>query len=239
MICPFISVAKDASGNSIAPSSPAGTSIDIDTRNPELISLTGSPSVVTDEQVGLQGFTLTAIFDEPMGPSETPQIIIGNGDLNGSLIFNATGSQWTETTSYAAVYDVQSSVVDATGIDVQIASARDEAGNAMVSRTTSDVLEIHLTGVGIAENSIQSAVSFGPNPYAQGELLLLHARTALGRCSLRIIDAQGRLIHGTSLNLSAPGSQALHLPQLAAGAYEILVESGSSHHSTRLIVIAR
>lgn len=233
-----LSVAKDASGNSIAPGTLVGTSIRVDTRNPVLESITADPSTVTDAQLGAGGLILSAVFDEPMDPGTAPTIVIGDGGLGGTLLFNEAGSQWASATDYSAVYDVQASIVDETDLGILVATARDEAGNAMVGTTTPGVLAIQLSGVGIAENGRTPAPSFGPNPLAQQERLFIHTKVPLGLCDVRMIDAQGRSVHTSTINLSSVGPSVLDLPAMASGAYEILLDTPKNRFTARIVVMA-
>ena len=232
-----ISLARDLLGNRIPAGTLAGLSLVVDTRNPRLLSVMADPSVVTDAQVGPEGLILTTTFDEVMDADIPPHIVFG-GTLSGSLILDPVTSAWSNGSTHEAVHGVQASLVNENGVDVEVSQARDQAGNTMVARTIPDVLDVNLTGVGINEMSVGSALIFSPNPLPSGGSLRIMPSDPTGSHQIIVLDAAGRAVYHEPALLSRGGVLDLAMPSLAAGAYELVLISSTQRQTGRFIIIA-
>jgi len=234
-----VEVARDAAGNSISVGTSSITNLLVDTRNPVLQSLTATPNMVTDADLGPEGLTLTATFDEAMDQDLTPSIVIGSSGLyNGSLIFDAVASAWSTSTVFEAVYGVQASVVDGEGIACQLSEAKDLVGNNMMVADAASVLNVHLTGVGMAEVNALAPPTFLPNPLISGSPLYVRSDHPLGANVMTVLDAQGRTVLSKRIVLHGEGPQPLELSGLSPGVYEILLNGVEYHFASRVIVVA-
>jgi hypothetical protein len=109
----------------------------IDTENPEVVSVTPDPALITDSDVGTDTFTLTIDYSEAMDTGTNPTITFPVEDPTNTITFNY--GTWSDADTYVAYYDVADSNKTLC-IDVHIESAQDDpAGNAQVIYDNVDV----------------------------------------------------------------------------------------------------
>ncbi|MGV3637014.1 MAG: T9SS type A sorting domain-containing protein [Flavobacteriales bacterium] len=232
-----ISLARDLRGNRIQAQTPADLNVLLDTRNPRLLSMQTDPSVITDAHVGPNGLTLSTTFDEAMDPGSAP-IITFPEELSGSLIPDPVNSIWSNTSTHQTVIGVQASIVSISGVDMTVAQARDMAGNVMVIRTLSDVLDVNLTGVGIDDIRPIDPLVLAPNPVPSGGTLRIRTADAAAVDEVRVMDAAGRVVLEEGRGMSSGGLLELALPNLSAGVYELVLIAGIHRHTGRIIILA-
>jgi len=111
----------------------------IDTQNPVIVSITPSPILISDSDVGLE-FTLELEFSEAMGSAHPIITFPFEDPLINTLL--PTGGNWIGNT-YVAHYFVIDSGVTLPDIDVRVVGAKDyPAENVMVTYNEPDVFSI-------------------------------------------------------------------------------------------------
>ncbi|MCR9253617.1 MAG: Ig-like domain-containing protein [bacterium] len=122
------------------------TAFTIDTDPPGVTSITPSPLVLSDSDVGAGNFTVAVLFDEATDGTTAPSISF-NGDVVSSGTITFTGGAWTTNTNtddtYTATYtvaDVNETVAD---IDISVNGAVDAVGNTQtVADTENDEFDV-------------------------------------------------------------------------------------------------
>ena len=114
----------------------------IDTQNPSVTSVTPKIGVIADPTVGTASFTLTVTFSEAMSTATAPTILFPVENPAATLTLNTSQSAWASNTTYVAQYDVADANSTLANVDVQVAGARDPAGNLQLVTSQQDVFSI-------------------------------------------------------------------------------------------------
>ena len=124
-----VTLGEDAAGNVQVPYN--GTSnFSIDTQNPTVTSVTASPAMITDANVGTATFSVTVVYSEPMNTTVPPTLTFTPG-VASTLTF-ASGN-WPDNTHYVATYNVADANVTVPNIGIGVTLAQDLAGNVQVA----------------------------------------------------------------------------------------------------------
>lgn len=188
-----VDMVKDAAGNSFA----ASTLVDrfsIDTRNPALLFIAAEPNEITEANVGSEGFTIVAIFDQPLEASAVPDILFP-AEMPQSLTLNTGSSGWLNASTYQAVFDVANVMEILPDVDISLGAVEDEVGNP----TT--IAELDLFSINIDEdvnvNELPEAfqgLKLFPNPVAKGSVLQLEMTDMPKDLLVRVLNAQGQYV---------------------------------------------
>ncbi len=131
-----VSGARDAVGNLQTVSANADV-FDIDTDNPNALSITPSDTVVTDADVG-SPFTVVVVYDEAMTSDGSANPTISFDPAVASTLTFVSGAWSAGDTAYTATYGVADAGVTVNGIDITASGAQDVAGNLQANRTEVD-----------------------------------------------------------------------------------------------------
>jgi hypothetical protein len=119
-----VDVAEDANGNAqVAYTEDAA--FNIDTENPTVVSVTPTPTVITDADEGDNNFTVAVVFSEAMDNTVDPTITF-DPTVDSTLDF-ASGAWSGGDTTYTATYDVADANVTEDDIDIDVTGAEDAA----------------------------------------------------------------------------------------------------------------
>ena len=132
--------AQDAAGN--GNSAATQFSIDADATAPTIASITPLVALVSELQVGTEGFSLAIDFGEAMDTSVNPTVGF-DADVSGTLTFSS-GSWSGDGMVYTALYDVADNNDDIDDIGVNVSGATDAAGNVMDAALTPAVFGIDM-----------------------------------------------------------------------------------------------
>jgi hypothetical protein len=226
-----ISGATDDSGNEQNIINYYFNAFEIDSRNPQVSSLTTSTSLVNSGDIGSGTFAITVDFDEAMDQSQTPVLSL-SGTASSSLVFSAS-SGWNSAYSYTARYDVLNADASMTGVDVALTpGATDVAGNAAVTVGYEDVFDIDVIA-SVDYESVVASWNIYPNPVVSGQLL----RIAAGHDesgTLSIIDPTGRLMHQTKFNHAR--TLDVSTENWSAGVYFMRMKTEAGESMCKIIV---
>lgn len=124
-----ISEIKDVSGNRVDDFSLEDL-FSIDTKRPQILELIPSSNIISDSDVGANGFTILVEFDEPMDETQKPIVeLFENGTLSNSVNYNVFVSEWLNDTVFEAQYNVVDNNLEKENIEVRVNFGRDLAGN--------------------------------------------------------------------------------------------------------------
>lgn len=134
-----ISAATDLDGKVITPA--FSIPVSIDTKNPEVLSVTANEPIISDANSGNASFALDFTFTEAMG-TDFPEIVFTGQDLTSTLTLNESASSWTSNNVYHAVYDVNDSEVELSGITVDVTGSFDLAGNLQIDASNTGLFVV-------------------------------------------------------------------------------------------------
>ncbi len=121
--------ATDVHGNLVSPDN-FSEFISIDTRNPEVQNAAISENVISDNDAGTAGLSVEITFDEPMNTDGSYEPIFSE-DTQGSFEFNAQASDWTDASTFLAIFDVIDQNVEIDALAISISDAEDASGNPL------------------------------------------------------------------------------------------------------------
>lgn len=149
---------EDLAGNAPAVATETDE-FNIDTENPTVLSVTPSPAVIADADVGNNTFSLDVQYSEAMTTdgSADPTIVL-NPAVASTLTFDAAASTWINATTYRAVYDVADADVDAPNVGVTITGAEDAVGNLQVANVTTVVFGIDTQNPTVASINVSDTM---------------------------------------------------------------------------------
>lgn len=135
-----ISGIPDVHGNQVVVFDVADT-FDILMHKPLVVSVTPSPILIGEPNVGTGTFTLTIEYNEPMDTNLAPVISfpVENPTAN-TLTLGASG--WLSDTVFVAGYDVADGDETLPDIDVEVSSAQSAIGNVQLTHVVADLFDI-------------------------------------------------------------------------------------------------
>ncbi|MBK6267126.1 fibronectin type III domain-containing protein [Marivirga sp. S37H4] len=125
---------------------------------PSITTISATPDIISDSEVGSMAIAFTLNFNEEMDPATNPAITFPTiGEVPGSsLVYDAGNSGWSSgNTVFTAVYSLVDNGIDMEDIDVRVSGAVDKSGNVQNIYDESDVFSIDTENptVGIVLNS--------------------------------------------------------------------------------------
>ncbi|MFM9985966.1 MAG: T9SS type A sorting domain-containing protein [Flavobacteriales bacterium] len=207
----------------------------IDTRNPEVELFTANDYEITDENEGQAAFWLVAIFDEAMDENSAPAFSFPSENPSGAITFNPGESDWLNSMTYVAKYNVANVNFTLLDIDVNAAGLNDLAGNDQVNILYTDFFDIQL-GVGIYEIGDQQVLVY-PNPVTSGKELVVSMDQIPSGMIIQLINTSGQIV-ATPSNANVAGNQiSFDTANLAAGMYfvNILSDGGNATFKVQIV----
>lgn len=120
---------KDEHGN-LQVNFSATNVLNIDTHNPQVISVNANAEVISDQLDG-DNFMLDFDFDDSMDMTVVPGITFSGGDpLANTLTLDIMASEWIDSDTYRAVYFIEDANEEVLSLAVSLVSAVDDAGNS-------------------------------------------------------------------------------------------------------------
>ena len=169
----MISGGKDLAGNDQVDNT-GENMFDIDTQNPTVVSAVPSPTLIFDNHVGADNFTVTITFNENMNEAVNPDLAF-TPDVSTTLE-NATYS-WTDNLTCVVTYDVADAAVNVIDIDIKVENAVDDNGNVLVSFDNTDAFDI--------DTQNPTVVSVTPN-----DTLITDADVGTGNFTVTVIYSE-------------------------------------------------
>jgi LPXTG-site transpeptidase (sortase) family protein len=162
----------DLFGNSNAVSTSTDNSVTVETNPPGVLSVTASPTQISDLTVGTNTFTVTAVFDETMDASTTPVLTFAPGVTAGGTPTLSNGSgAWSTTTltddTFTMTYDVADRNIDIDSVTVDVSGAVDSLGNPQ-----EDYTPIHEFDIDTLNPTVTAVTSTTPDgAYKAGDVI--------------------------------------------------------------------
>ncbi len=112
----------------------------IDTKNPTVSSVIANLSLIIDNNIGANKFTLTVVYNEAMNTGVSPIISFSDGVLGSTIIF--ASDLWSNSTTYIATYNVADANKNISDVDVQVTGGTDMNNNTANTYDIADKFSI-------------------------------------------------------------------------------------------------
>ena len=132
----------------------ASNPFSVDTENPSIDAIFGSPDPISDSEVGSSTFTITVEYGESMDDSGANDPVLGFPTENPTSTITFESASWPSADTYVATYSVVDADETVDGIDVRVSGGIDTNGNAFIATTESDVFDIDTENPWIVKQSL-------------------------------------------------------------------------------------
>ncbi len=134
---------------------------DLDTRNPQILLSESSTALLNTNSVGSNAITLVFEFDEAMSTSVQPSLTFPDDNPVGTVLtYNSFNSQWSNETTFSAVFNQQVSSVEMDNLLIELNNLTDLAGNPPAMNVVSELFTIDTKRPAVAEiTSSQTVVA--------------------------------------------------------------------------------
>ena len=229
-----VSFARDLAGNTMSPLA-ADPFFSLDTKNPELLTLSANTYALTNPAIGPGGFSLLSVFNEPMDQTVEP-LATFSPVVDDILALDASASEWLSPSTYRMLFDVASIDADIPSVAVAFSGARDRAGNLATPVDFDQFLSIDLQSVGIDEAMLSAGILLFPNPTVSGQPVFLRLDGALDDVGIQVFNALGAVVYQAPASHMEPGIHKVDLPALAPGIHQLLLSFGGANHARTFVV---
>ena len=206
--------------------------VDLDTRNPRILSLTASSYDLDNSDVE---WRVTAVFDELMDTSSQMMLdFIDAPGLSSHLVLNNSRSSWLAPTVFEAVYDVLPGSFNQEYVRVIPRMALDTALNEVVSVDVDSFVSVKFEALGIQD--LAEELSLYPVPAKAGEFINFEFNRHFTQLKVSFINILGQRFEA-GLDYSGSGTGAVLVPNQLAGVYFIEFRSTNKVVARRPVYI--
>ena len=93
-----------------------------------VVSVTPSVATVTDNNVGMAGFSVRVTYDKPMNTNRNP-VFTFSPDVSATLTYDPAWNWWVSNTTFQARFDVVDANVNTPNVGIDVTGALDADGN--------------------------------------------------------------------------------------------------------------
>lgn len=207
--------------------------IDLDTKNPVLISLTANTYLLNNQ---FAQFELVGVFSETMQLNETPNLIFPNNEaVESFLIKNNDLSAWLNSSTVKLTYNMSSEVFNIQDIDLNMIQAFDEAGNQLENNLFSKFFSIDFEPLNVDEVGLLRNVFVYPNPIYNQQDLKIKAEGLYGEMEVQVYNTLGQLLSNQSHQIM--GSEiALKIQNFNSGMYILKVNYKNNSKKYKVLI---
>jgi hypothetical protein len=206
--------------------------IDLDTKNPTVISLTASTYLVTNQTSELK---FTAVFDEPMEPNSILEMEFLNASgIENVFLPNLSASQWLNSLTYELVYDVQQVPFNEDFIAVKPKNARDFALNLMAESALDSFLSVQIEPTVIRDVNME--LNTYPNPVRAGAQLFVQLENECHLNRVILINELGMTCHEYSLDQFNQHLVNIKIPENLNGLYWLRMETDQNVFLAKILI---
>ena len=207
--------------------------INLDTKNPSIVSFTASAYLVTSATNQLK---FTAIFDEPMDPNGALALeFINAAGIENVLVPNPSASQWLNNLSYELVYDVQALSFAQEYMSIRPIDATDLALNKLEESAIDSFLTIQVDPTGIRD--LHANLDVYPNTVKAGGPLFIQFVNKLNVNSVVLVNEIGMTCMDYSLDQFNKDLVALKIPENLNGLYWLRMETKDNVIIAKIVVV--
>ncbi len=212
--------------------------IGIDTKNPQVSVLLANTYVVDGSDIGEGGFSLLALFNEPMDQSATPTFIFDQPGTENVLTLNSSLSGWLNEFGYQAYFDVALlDEITISNIGVSIDEAIDNAGNLVVPSSFGSFFAIQINTTSVLNSDATGNFTLYPNPLPIGANLTLDVQHDLSDVRYEVWSSDGKLVFESRITNINQGKYTIPVGKLADGLYFFNLRSKEINANHKLIVV--
>ncbi len=231
-----VDFALDANGNSQNAYEEAEV-FDLDTKNPELISLSSSDYFIDQSDVGDESFNFILIFDEEMESNASVDLTFSpQNPVNSILQVNQDASVMLNPFTYQIVFDVFESMEIVPSVDVVAGNAFDLAGNAMNLFEFENILSIDMGTLGVNDILEDGAVMVYPTLLHSGDQVNIKLMRSAAKARFIIRDVHGKTLQENNLGDLSVGLHVLPLSNFSRGVYIYELALDSKFYTGKLII---
>lgn len=229
-----VSFARDASGNNQTAYTKEEL-LDLDTKNPSLSVVTANTYNITD---ATGQFIVVSVFSEPMKTDVFPVFeFSADSDISGALLLNTSLSEWLNSSTLKAVFDVGSLNIAEDEVSMSILDAFDLAGNPNVPAEYPQFLSLNITDTYVSDSEFSDTeIRLFPNPVSSGSVVNLFVSNELNLLDIGLYSLTGAWIHVANKPILSAGTHSISLPPIAAGIYILYLQSDSGTKRFKLII---
>lgn len=203
------------------------SNINIDTKNPQVVSFSSSAFEITNQMESYQQFIL---FDEDMDLDIIPTVLFNQSSSTPALSFNASDSEWLNDNLFLNYFDVMEINHFEQDIDLYLLNAFDLAGNEVEMDTLFNYLTINLGTAGLNEYTTNSFVLY-PNPATVEDHIFISFQHPMNIKSVEVYDFKGQMIANPDTRNINETTIGFKMPYVSTGIYNIrLISEGVVEH---------
>lgn len=215
--------AQDAFGNPQDETQDVVTLFDIDTENPAVVAVSANDVELTQENQGLDAFSLVINFDQAMDTDIDPVIDFPNEDPTSTLTLAQV--EWLNPFACEISYNMDNDAVVIEDIDITVEGATDAVGNELISFTEADFFDINTT-IAVDEIGDLTAFTIYPNPALGGQMVTIEWESAQ-RTQLTIYNLLGEAVHVEQNVAAGKQVRRIETTEFAAGMYLVQIFDGN------------
>jgi hypothetical protein len=225
--------AKDNAGNDLAVEFAVSNAFSVDTKNPQVVFVGTNNSNILAGDDGTS-FTITAGFDEAMDESANP--VISFPVENPTAVIAAGSSSWPGSTIYQQDYMVTNVQLILPNIDVQVANAKDLAGNLCVLNIEANLFDI-TTGVGVVEFTEANGLVVYPNPVDRGNEVIVQWQGDANNVGYVLYNVLGEKVMVQTATNQSGNNLHIQTDNLSTGMYMLQMEMDGQYKVINVQVI--
>jgi hypothetical protein len=225
--------ATDNAGNDLASSYSVMNAFSVDTKNPQVVFVgVNNSNILAGDDATI--FTITAGFDEAMDEFANP--VISFPVENPTTVIAAGSSNWPGSTIFQKNYTVTNVQLILPNIDVQVANAKDLAGNLCVLNIEADLFDI-TTGVGVVEFTEANGLVVYPNPVDRGNDVIVQWEGDAKNVGYVLYNVLGEKVMLQTATNQSGNNLHIQTDNLSAGMYMLQMEMDGQYKVINIQVI--
>ena len=187
--------------------------IDLDTRNPEILSLTANTYSLTEAD---SQWEVTAVFDELMDTTNGIEFAFSNAvGLDNYLSINTNNSVWLNPLVYKLVYDVNPGAFSQEFISISPLVGTDTALNLISEFLLDSFLTINLEVVSVKD--LANDLKLYPVPVQAGDWLNFNVGASAADLTVQLFNELGQIMLSKRVEVNSLGDGQINIPVSAEG----------------------
>ncbi|MFT4968769.1 MAG: hypothetical protein ACI9O4_000502 [Chitinophagales bacterium] len=204
----------------------------LDTRNPEIISLTANKYSLTSAD---SQWELSAVFDEQMDTTKGMKLSFVNASgVSNLLTVNVGLSSWLNETVYNLVYDINPGFFDQEQVAVIPILGTDTAQNEIKESIFDSFVSFKFDAVSIQDVTLD--ITLYPNPVQAGSLLDFKIGTANLDLNVNLFNELGQIMSTQQLRINGFGQGQIEIPNHLEGVYIVEFVSDKIFTQKKVII---
>jgi hypothetical protein len=210
--------------------------INIDTKKPEVISVTPSHSLIEISNFINQDFYVDIQFNEQMNVSFKPLVTAFQSGIQfNPMTYNPFVSYWFSNETYRAYFTLPTLQMNENDIYFFIQLGRDSFNNLQTPIASGSTVDINYdpAQVGLGEESNLNLRIY-PNPIVQGDKITIRSDKKMSATDIRIVNNLGQ---EQSVSIIVSDAILIDSSQLSAGSYNLIINLNDSVKTFKIIVL--